>query len=117
MGNNKPQFAKEIESLLRKTRAYKDITITYGSVKYIPLKTWESGAVVKKCLNFDTREIEENLFKAVFTPSERNLERKDDPRECVKIEIDGSVIYQSVECSSYWGMILDIVKRLDKESI
>lgn len=115
--NNKAQFTKEIETLLRKTRACQDIELTYGSVEYIPLKTWEKGAIINKCYNSETEEYEERLFKIVFTPSERNLERREDGREIVQIKIDGETIYQSVESSSYWGMILDITKRLDKERI
>lgn len=117
MEDNKAQFTKEIESLLRKTRACKDITLTYGSVEYIPLKEWESGATSKKCWNFETEKYEYRLFKVIFTPSERNLTERDDGREYVQIEINKQKFYQSVEADSCWGMVLDIIKRLDKEGI
>lgn len=115
--NNKPQFAKEVEALLRKTRACENIEITYGSVKWIPLTEGESCGVLRNIYDKEKNCVVSKLFKDNFTPSERNLTERSDPREFVQIKIDGRTFYQSVECSSYWGMVLDIINRLDKEQI
>lgn len=115
--NNKSQFTKEIEKLLRQTRACQSIELTYGSLKLIPLTEWEPGAQLREVYDKETDSFITKLFKPEFTPSERTLDDAFDPREFVMIEVDGCTFYQSVEGSSYWGMILDIIKRLDKERV
>ena len=115
--NNKPKFAKEVEALLRKTRACENIEITYGSVKWIPLTEWESGGVLRNIYDKEKNRVVSKLFKDNFPPSVSNLTERSDPREFVQIKIDGRTFYQSVECSSYWGKVLDIINRLDKEQI
>lgn len=115
--NNKAQFTKEIEKLLKQTRACQDIELTYGSLKWIPLTEWESGAVLKEVYDKETDSFITKLFKPEFTPSERTLDDAFDPREFVMIKVDGRTFFQSVEGSSYWGMILDIIKRMDKERV
>lgn len=115
--NNKAQFTKQIEKLLKQTRACQDIEITYGSLKWIPLNKYESGAILKEVYDSEQKNVIRKPFKPDFTPSERTLDGALDPREFVRINIDGCTFYQSVEGDSYWGMVLDIVKRLDKERI
>lgn len=115
--NNKAKFTKEIEKLLKQTRACQDIELTYGSLKWIPLTTWEPGAQLKEVYDKETDGFIAQLFKPNFTPSERTLNNTSDPREFVMIKVDGRTFYQSVEGSSYWGMILDIIKRMDKERV
>lgn len=115
--NNKAQFTKDIETLLRKTRACEDIELTYGSLEYEPVDNWGKDVVLKEVYDRKTNSFVQRLFKNKFTPSERNLENKDDSREYVQINMYGKKIYQSVEADSYWGMVLDIVKRLREEGI
>jgi len=115
--NNKPQFTKDIEVLLRKTRACQDIEITYGSLVHEPETSWSKDVVSLEVWNKETEQYENKLFKQIFVPSNRNLSEKNDSREYVQIKVDGKTIYQSVEASSYWGMVLDIVRRLDKENV
>lgn len=102
---NKAKFAKEIEALLRQTRACQNIEITYGSLTYEPAKGWTDGDVIQNT--------EGKLLKRIFTESLIPLENDD----YVMIKIGNKVIYQSVEADSNWGMVLDVVKRLDKEGI
>jgi hypothetical protein len=116
--NNKPQFTKDIEDLLRKTRALQNVEITYGSLKHEPVTGLDGkDVVVLKVYNKETDELEPKLFKRIFTPSDRNLEEQYDAREYVQIKVDGKTLYQSVEADSYWGMVLDIIRRLDKEGV
>lgn len=115
--NNKAQFTKDIEALLRKTRALQDIEITYGSLVHEPASGWDKDVVRLEVWNSETESYETKLFKQIFTPSERDLCERTDPREFVQIKADGKTIYQSVEADSYWGMVLDIVRRLDKENV
>ena len=115
--NNKAQFTKDIEVLLKKTRACQNIELTYGDLKYEPATEYGKDVVLKEVYNFETKEYESKLFKRTFTPSDRTLDNKNDPREYVQIKIDNALYYQSVEGDSYWGMVLDIIKRLDKERI
>ena len=115
--NNKPQFTKEIEKLLRQTRTCQNIELTYGSLKYEPATGWDNDVVVRQYWNQETQQYENKLLKQIFIPSDRNLNEKTDPDEYVQIKIDYLTIYQSVEADSYWGMVLDIIRRLDKENI
>ena len=116
--NNKPQFTKEIEALLRKTRVLYDIELTYGSLKHEPTKSFEGKDIVAlEVRDAETGQWTTKLFKQIFTPSERNLSERDDPSEYVQIKVDGKTLYQSVEADSYWGMVLDITRRLDKEGV
>lgn len=102
---NKVMFVKEIETLLRQTRTCQDIEITYGSLVYKPAKSWANGDIIQNS--------EGKFFKRIFTESLISLENND----YVRIKLGNKVIYQSVEADSNWGVLLDIVKRLDKERI
>ena len=115
--NNKAQFTKEIEALLRNTRTCQNIELTYGGLKHEPTTEWDKDVVMLDVYDAETDGYVSKRFKRIFTPSERNLNEKDDPTEYVQIKIDWLTLYQSVEADSYWGMVLDIVRRLDKEHI
>jgi hypothetical protein len=107
--NNKPEFTKDIEMLLKKTRACQDIEITYGYVEYeSTTESYGQDVVVN---------VYGEAFKRIFTPSKTNITIDSEHSEVVQIKVDGKTFYQSVEGDSYYGMVLDIVKRLDRENI
>ena len=107
--NNKPQFTKDIEALLRKTRACSDIEITYGYLEYEPTTERYAYNVVINA--------EGKAFKRIFTPSETNITIDSEHSEIVQIKVDGKTLYQSIEGDSYYGMVLDIVRRLQEERV
>ena len=107
--NNKPQFTKDIEALLRKTRACSEIEITYGYLKHELALSYDDKDIV---MNTDGK-----LFKRIFTPSETNITIDSHHSEVVQIKVDGKRFYQSVEGDSYYGMVLDIVQRLRDERV
>lgn len=107
--NNKPQFTKEIEALLRKTRACQDIEITYGYLTHEPTTERYCSNVVINA--------EGKAFKRIFTPSETNITINDKHSEIVQIKADGKTFYQSVEGDSYYGMVCDIMRRLQEERV
>ncbi len=83
---SKYQYVKEIEKLLNLTSACEGLILTYGSY-------------------------DENT--KTFTPSERNLTGRNDPREMVQLkwgdQSDENCIYRSVEMDSLYAVTLDIM--------
>lgn len=90
---DKMQIIKDFEKLLRSTREFSDVVITYGGMVY------ENG-------------------KSKFVPSDRILCEKGDPEEYVFIQWEGSGpqygVYQCVEADSGSGLIQDIWKAVNK---
>ena len=106
---NKIEFLKELETLLRQTRTCQDIKLTYGSLVYEPAEDWNDGIVVQN--------VDGKLFKKTFIPSEAEITAYDKVSEYVMIKLGNKVIHQCVDGSSNWGMVLDVIKRLDEERI
>ena len=107
--NNKSEFTKDIEALLKKTRACQDIEIDYG---YLEHESTEDRYGKDVVVNDEGK-----AFKRIFTTTNCNISVHSEHSECVRIKVDGRTLYQSVEGDSYYGMILDIIRRLDKENV
>ena len=103
------EFLKELETLLRQTRACQNIELTYGSLTYEPAKDWNDGVVVQNAVG--------KLYKQVFTPSKKDITDYDFVSAYVRIKLGNKIMYQCVEGSSNWGIVLDVINRLKEEHI
>ena len=112
--NNKSSFVKEMESFFRKTNACEEIELTYGSLKRKPLECWSPGAVLLDCYDDKTNTFYQKYFLEEFTPSDTTLKNG---REYVKIKLCGKTVYACVEMDSYYGIILDVLKKMKEENM
>ena len=102
MTENRLQIIKEMETLLNKTRAANGIRIRYGYAE-------------REYIEFDGKV---HIGNIVFHESERELDKRDDPREEVQVkwgnQSDIFATYQSIESDSGFAIIEDIMKAVRK---
>lgn len=101
---NRLQIIKDLETLLKTTRACEDINIKYGYAKRHYSEPNEDG--------------NRYVIDITFHESERELNKKDDPREEVRLswgkQSDIFATYQSIEGDSGIAIIEDIMKAIRK---
>lgn len=102
---SKIDFIKEVEKVVRMTDAFEDLSITYG---------WLENKYSKP----DEETGEVTVIDRVFHPSDRVLNNPDDEREMLRFkwgeQSDYFCLYQSIEADSYYGILRDVYKALDK---
>lgn len=104
MKENRLQIIKDLEKLLNNTRAAEGIQIKYG---YVERKYSELNEDGTRC-----------LVDVVFHESDRELNKRDDPREEVRLswgnQSDMFARYQSIEGDSGISIINDIMRAVNK---
>jgi len=101
---NRLQIIKDLEALLRTTRACEGINIKYGWAERTYTEPDEYG--------------KRQIISITFHESDRELNKRDDPREEVQLswgkQSDIFATYQSVEGDSGVSIINDIMKAVYK---
>ena len=101
---NRLQIIKDLETLLRTTRACEDINIKYGYAERHYSEPDENG--------------KRYLIDIVFHESDRELDLQTDPREEIRLawgkQSDLFATYQCIEGDSGISIIRDIMKAVDK---
>lgn len=114
--NNKAEFVKEMENFLRQTNACEHICLTYGNLQYVSLEQWQPGAVIKDCWDEESKSMVAKYFLEEFTPSDVTL-KGSACRENVQIKMGNKTVYACVEADSYYGIIIDVIKKMMEENM
>lgn len=105
MSENKLQIIKDLETLLNATRAAEGISLRYGYVERQYSEPYDEHG-------------HRYIISTTFHESDRVLNQDGDPCEVVRIawgkQSDEYATYQSVEASSGYATIKDILNAVDK---